>query len=1772
MSRLIGRYEVLAEIGRGGFGHVYRGLDPTVGRHVAIKTLASDGDAGMLTRFRNEATASGRLRHPNIVTIYDFGEQDGMPYIVMELLEGHDLQQIISGAEPVSPLNKVRIMTQIAAGLQHAHNHGIIHRDVKPANVMVLPDGSVKIMDFGIALVTQATESRLTPRGAMIGTFRYMAPEQFRSAQTDARSDIFAYGLIFYELLSGVHPFHAADAGALMFNILSIEPVPIGELVPDCPKELQAVIARLLSKDPEARYQNLDDVLFDIEPALGELRRKRAQELLSQAQTAKSAQRFDTAQELVREILELTPGDEGARRLREGIQIELRRQAIRPKVDALIKKGQDALAAGKPADAVERFESAIRLADVPEVVPLLEAARAEVARSKEATRLASEAEAAFKSGDAAGAAGLSRQALEILPTEPLAKRILAESEAALSEDRRRGVLAEGLERAQRLIDIRSWDEAAAVIAKIDQEFPRLPEVAALTRKRWAGWIKEERERLLASDLASARKKVQQGDLTGALATLEKLAAEYADSSDVQKMLVFVKQELETQTRREFVKHNIEEANTAAGQRQFERALSLLDAALTRYPGNPDLQRQRRSIAAEQRETERRAAAEKSIAAANTLRSKGSFPEALSHLDDFLAAHGDDTAIGNLRDAILKDQETSRRAAELHEFVHRARNLMAEGRVEDATTLLRTPPSHLKGHPEVTELLGAAKLQLQAQAGRKAQLAQTLANTIQLQKKDSFDEALQVLDAYQKQYGEDTQVEQARRQVKLAEHDKAARELLAQGTALLSQDPAGATRLFAAAPEDIRQQPEIQQIERAALRALDLQKARQTAAETAIVRATELRSQGRFSDALTPLDDFLASHGAEVAIADLREAILKDQEDARRTAELQGFVQQAKDLMARGRADEAVAVLRAAPPDLQEDPGITQLLAAAQLQVQQAAERAQAAKELVARATTVLANDPAGVTALLGAAPDYLRERPEIQSLERAAAQAIEDQQARESEARLIHEVRELCAQEKFAEALSLLGAAMAKSSGNLAPIRQEVLLAKEAHESKILRQQTIDKIHTLLAANRYEDANRALSMLLSREPANEELLWLQEDAKKRQEIWLAEQKERSIRETLARAKDALAEAPGDVVRMLETLNRDHPNREDILAARLEAQEAFDRRRRRDLLREVEALCQRNEFDAALSRLKDIAPADVELIRFRDQVTSRRQKALDRQVAEAVQLAANLRESDAKRALKELQSLPQTLQNRPEVQAASEECRQEIIQADRKAAVAAIEELCTRGKFRKARVAHAGALDRFGSDPRLDALSAEIETGLQRPRSAIWAKPAYAIVGIGAAVALGVVVWIYVHQSASPVAILMPVEIRTEPAGARVQLGDRACQTPNCNFDLPAGTYQVQSQLDGYKAAVQTVTVGVDKHPYSFSMKLEPLVIAPVPASRATGTLVVQASTPDASVFVDNNLLGRTDRQGRFSSVVEASPHAVRVEKTGYQTPQEQTIRVESDGSQTIAFNLVPQAVKLESKAAPDVPEVTSAKSPVAAPTPAKADSTEQDWELAHTTSDPAQVQAYLDKYPNSRHTGEAQARIESLSWQRVDQHNPQSLRDYLGRFRGGAHENEARLRIAELAWAGTNQKDEQSLRAFIQQNPDSPRRTQAQSLIDELVKQQRAKDEDAKKQLVDGQRAQVLAVLSRFNDAFATGKRDQQRQRELKAVWPDVPKSILDAATTSHTKLVLDAPQIDNITSDTASLICNLTAEGPQSRAPQRVKIMLQKRSNDWTIRSVNAN
>src|ERR1041385_3293163 len=232
MANKIGRYEILDEIGRGAFGQVYRAFDPDVNRRVAVKVLNTIGAPDILARFRNEAAAAGNLNHRNIVTIYDFGEHNGVPYIVMELVDGQDLQKTMVSRR-LSLLQKMEIMSQVADGLHFAHRHGVIHRDVKPANIMVLPDGLVKILDFGIARLNQANAARQTRTGYLVGTILYMSPEQFQEAIVDSLCDIWAYGVVYYEILTGKYPFEAKDNASLMYKVTRLDPVRIRVLAPE---------------------------------------------------------------------------------------------------------------------------------------------------------------------------------------------------------------------------------------------------------------------------------------------------------------------------------------------------------------------------------------------------------------------------------------------------------------------------------------------------------------------------------------------------------------------------------------------------------------------------------------------------------------------------------------------------------------------------------------------------------------------------------------------------------------------------------------------------------------------------------------------------------------------------------------------------------------------------------------------------------------------------------------------------------------------------------------------------------------------------------------------------------------------------------------------------------------------------------------------------------------------------------------------------------------------------------------------------------------------------------------------------------------------------------------------------------------------------------------------------------------------------------------------------------------------------------------------------
>ncbi len=255
-----GKYEVIREIGKGGFGVVYEGHDPILKRSVAIKTCSSD-DEGLRLRFQREAEIVASLQHPNITTIHDLGVENGVPYIVQEYLSGNDLAAVISSRRPLPLGRKLQILTAISRGLEQAHKRGVIHRDIKPGNVRLLDDGSVKVMDFGIAKLANAGDVQLTQTGMMIGTAAYLAPEQVSDVEVDHRCDIFSFGVLGYELFSYKRPFSGTTISSLLYKINHDRHESLMTVMPEIPAHLSKLLDDCLSKDPDGRPNTFTDVL-----------------------------------------------------------------------------------------------------------------------------------------------------------------------------------------------------------------------------------------------------------------------------------------------------------------------------------------------------------------------------------------------------------------------------------------------------------------------------------------------------------------------------------------------------------------------------------------------------------------------------------------------------------------------------------------------------------------------------------------------------------------------------------------------------------------------------------------------------------------------------------------------------------------------------------------------------------------------------------------------------------------------------------------------------------------------------------------------------------------------------------------------------------------------------------------------------------------------------------------------------------------------------------------------------------------------------------------------------------------------------------------------------------------------------------------------------------------------------------------------------------------------------------------------------------------------
>ena len=255
----IGKYEIVGELGRGTMGEVYKARDPVLNRFVALKTLTARVAPGdeTLQRFQREAQAAALLNHPNIVTVHDFGEEDGLLYMAMELLEGTDLRDAIDSELLKTLDEKLDVMDGILAALDYAHAKGVVHRDVKPANIHLGPGRQVKIMDFGLARVST---SEMTQEGIVLGTPNYMSPEQALGDKVDGRSDLFSTGAVLYELLTGHKPFEADSTPSVLFQVVHRQAPPVRRWAPDVPTGIVAVVNRSLEKDREKRFASAGDM------------------------------------------------------------------------------------------------------------------------------------------------------------------------------------------------------------------------------------------------------------------------------------------------------------------------------------------------------------------------------------------------------------------------------------------------------------------------------------------------------------------------------------------------------------------------------------------------------------------------------------------------------------------------------------------------------------------------------------------------------------------------------------------------------------------------------------------------------------------------------------------------------------------------------------------------------------------------------------------------------------------------------------------------------------------------------------------------------------------------------------------------------------------------------------------------------------------------------------------------------------------------------------------------------------------------------------------------------------------------------------------------------------------------------------------------------------------------------------------------------------------------------------------------------------------------
>jgi len=683
----IGKYDVVDVIGRGGMGVVYEATDPFLNRRVAIKmmTVGFANKPDLLKRFFREAQSTGSLQHPNIVTVFELGDHAGNPYLVMEFLEGESLDAIISSRRQLSILEKIQAIIGVCHGLSHAHHRGIVHRDIKPANIMVTKDGTVKIVDFGIAHIGAAKETRT---GQIMGSVSYMAPEQVNGSPVDARTDIFSTGVVLYELFTYNHPFDGENMAATLMKIIHAAPPPLSNSVSDLPPELEPIIFKALAKNREERYHSADDLAIDLSQLQAHLKQqiigKHLQEvtaLLENAELLKAKDQLLLALRVDRQNTE-------ANLLLREVQQRIQKTQIKDQVQELRRQAEEALARRQFEPALRCLERAAGLdtTDV-ELQQLRESIQAAWSQELELQERLKRAESAHQAGDLDSAKQAMEEALQIAPEKVQAATLYRNIQHDLEARARQRQLDSYLEQAGREIAARKFTSALEKLKLAALVDPAAPQVKALIESATLGREQEQRRRDLEMITHQIEEALNRDDYVAACQKADEGLQRFPEERTLSKLKSLAEKQRHLAGRKQFVDEQLNYARTLVEQGRNEELLSVLQSALEKTGPEPRLQ-SLLLIVRENVEHERgeRRTAELLKKAKDAL-SRKSYDEAIEILQSGYAELKDSTEIADLLQFAKDEALAEKRRLIVEAAAQEANKFIAEQEYEEAIKLL-----------------------------------------------------------------------------------------------------------------------------------------------------------------------------------------------------------------------------------------------------------------------------------------------------------------------------------------------------------------------------------------------------------------------------------------------------------------------------------------------------------------------------------------------------------------------------------------------------------------------------------------------------------------------------------------------------------------------------------------------------------------------------------------------------------------------------------------------------------------------------------------------------------------------------------------------------------------------------------------------------------------------------------------------------------------------------------------------------------------------------